>query len=78
MVITKRTKLSLCQLISVIYQSTTSILFETYEIYTDYFDLKSIRHCLLDASDTAIEKLINDIVSKIRLLQKKFGNKTCF
>ena len=25
-----------------IYQNTTSILFETYEIYTDYFDLKSI------------------------------------
>lgn len=70
MVLTKRTKLSLCQLLSLVHQSAALVLFEKHDIFIDRFDLENIRNSLLDADDTTIGRLINELVGTRGYLKK--------
>lgn len=71
MLITKRTKLSLCQLLGFISQSEVSTLLEKHSLIIDRVDLESLKNLLFDAKDVEIVNTLNEIVLTKGYLRKK-------
>jgi hypothetical protein len=73
MVITSRTKLSLCQLLDLIFDSKLSVLLKKHNIFieSNFIDLREIESFLFEASKESIGSLIHEIFSTKGYLKKQ-------
>ncbi len=62
MIVTKRTKLSLCQILSLFEQDVIQILLEKHEVFSGGYDQVEIGDSLYRAGQNSIETLIGEIV----------------
>lgn len=73
MVLTNRTKLSLCQLLDLISNSKLNVLLRKHNIFieSDFFDLREIENALFETSKESIGSLIHEIASTKGYLKKQ-------
>ena len=73
MVLTNRTKLSLCQLLDLISNSKLDVLLRKHNIFieSDSFDLREIEKALFETSKESIGSLIHEIASTKGYLKKQ-------
>lgn len=79
MVISKRTKLSFCQVLDLVGRDQVDILLEKHDVSVEDISLGNIRETLLGVGDVKIASLISEVVSTKRALRdKKTSTATAF